>query len=145
VKPSQWVNTAPDDAAPPALLQRIALRVTIPAIDEVWIFPMRRAGAVESTVMVVSTFDPQPDRRRVITAHFTATRDKKGQATVQERMDEHATAPASAVAKIVEGVQRRLGDELSQPHSEHIGGDEQRWLACLQALGSSDGPVTGNR
>lgn len=131
----QWVNTAPDEAALPALLERIARRLPVDSIDELWIFPARRAANVESTVIVVSTFHDQPDRRRVSTAHFTATRDRKGAATVHEKMDEHATAPAGAVARVVEGVLRRLADDLALPHAEALRGDANRWAALLETLG----------
>lgn len=135
MKPSQWVNSAPDEAALPALLERVTRRLPIDTIDEVWILPTRRAAGTESTVIVVATFDDDPERRCVNTAHFTATRDKKGQATVREKMDQHAIAPAAAVAKVVEGVLRRVGDELSLPLGESIAGDRERWGALILALG----------
>ena len=133
MKPSHWVNTAPDEAALPALLRRVAAALPVDSIDEVWIFPTRRAAGAESTVIVVATFD-EDDRRRVHTAHFTATRDRKGAATVQEIIAQHAIAPAGAVARVVEGVMRRLGDDLALPHGETIAGDAGRWDALLQRL-----------
>ncbi|MGH7554422.1 MAG: hypothetical protein ACREMQ_15565 [Longimicrobiales bacterium] len=137
MKPSRWVNSGPDEAALPALLERVTQRLPIDTIDEVWIFPTRRAAGTESTVIVVATFDDDPDRRCVNTAHFTATRDKNGQATVREKMDQHAIAPAGAVAKVVEGVLRRVGDELSLPLAESIAGDQQRWTALMRTLGGA--------
>jgi hypothetical protein len=134
MRPPQWVNTAPDEAALPALLQRVAARLPVESIDEVWIFPTRRAAGAESTVIVIAAFDSD-DRRLVSTAHFTATRDRKGNATVTEKMEQHASAPAGAVARVVEGVLRRMGDDLALPLGETIGGDAQRWSDLLQRLG----------
>lgn len=184
---AQWVNAGPDDAALPALLERIGQRVPIASIDELWIFPTRHAQGIESTVIVVSTFDhPSPgalengsnaaspehdaslraavgrggragqgerslsparggegqgewvarasDRRRVNTAHFTANRDRKGRAAVEETIELHAIATADAVARVVEGVIRRLDDGLALPRSERIAGDPARWTALLEAL-----------
>jgi hypothetical protein len=137
MKPSQWVNSGADEAALPALLERVSRRLPIDTIDEVWILPTRRAAGTESTVIVVATFDDDPQRRCVNTAHFTATRDKKGQATVHQKMDQHAIAPAASVARVVEGVLRRVGDDLTLPLAESIAGDPERWSALLQAIGGS--------
>lgn len=150
---AQWVNTGPDEAALPALLGRIAQHIPVDSIDELWIFPTRRAQGVESTVIVVSAFCSSPqdavtgtgadvgtgaadqqDRRRVNTAHFTATRDRKGHATVEEKIELHAVAPADAAGRVVEGVIRRLDDNLALPRSERIAGDATRWAALLQTL-----------
>lgn len=132
MRPQQWVNTAPDEGAIPALLQRVSARLPVETIDEIWIFPTRRTAGVESTVIVITTFDPQPERRRVNTAHFTVTRDRKGAAAVQENMLQHALAPADAVEKVIEGVLRRTGEELATPLHADVRGDEVRWGALLE-------------
>jgi hypothetical protein len=133
----QWVNTEPDEASPHALLDRVGTRFPPEIIDEIWIFPTRRAGGVESSVFVVTAFGDDPERRRVATAHFTVTRDKKGRPQITERIEEHALAPAAALARVVEGVLRRLGDELSHaPRAERIERDLERWHALLVELGA---------
>ncbi len=134
---SQWVNTVPDEAALPALLERIARRLPVETIDEIWILPTRRTAGVESTVIVIATFDDVPNRRRVNTAHFTAVRDRKGQATVQEKVEQHAIAPGESVARVVEGVVRRAGEEVSLPQGERIAGDNERWVALIRTLAGS--------
>lgn len=185
---AKWVNTGPDEGALAALLGRIAQRIPVDSIDELWIFPTRRAQGVESTVIVISAFhmtslqqadvgseaDPdervrsvssqraevdsgpdadkrdrssspqrgevgrgaaeEQDRRRVSTAHFTATRDRKGRATVDEKIVLHAVAPADAAGRVVEGVIRRLDDNLALPRSERVAGDAARWAALLESL-----------
>lgn len=138
MKPAQWVNTTMDDGALHALLERLLSHVPVDAIDEVWIFPTRRLGAVESTVLAIATFDEEPDRRRVLTAHFTVTRDRKGAAKVEERVAEHASAPAGSLARVVDGVLRRLGDEVSSlPRAERIEGLRHRWDELIRELGGT--------
>ena len=134
---SQWVNTEPDAGALHVLLARLAEQIPAAGIDVLWIFPTRRIAIGESTVFVVAGFHPDdPERRRVITARFAVTRDRKGAATVQEKLDEHGTAPDGAVARIVHGVLRRLGEEGEQPPREQtIGGDEERWWDLIEELG----------
>lgn len=133
----QWVNTEPDDGAPHALLSRIALQIPPEILDEIWIFPTRRSGGVESSVFVITAFGDDPDRRRVATAHFTVTRDKKGRPLINQRIEEHALAPAAALARVVEGVLRRLGDEIAHaPRAERIERDPTRWQALLSDLGA---------
>ena len=101
---SQWVNTVPDAGALHALLARLAEHFPPAGIDDLWIFPTRRIAIGESTVMVVSGFDhDDAERRRVITARFAVSRDRKGVATVQEKFDEHGSAPEAAVTRVVQG------------------------------------------
>ena len=133
----QWVNTEPDEAAPHALLARVAQQIPPEILDEIWIFPTRRAGGVESSVFVITAFGDDPDRRRVATAHFTVTRDKKGRPLINQRIEEHALAPAAALGRVVEGVLRRLGDEIAHaPRAERIERDPARWQALLTDLGA---------
>ncbi len=134
---SQWVNLA-DEGALHSLLQRLTARVAVAAIDALWIFPTRRASGVESTVVVLAVFEPgAPERRRVGAVRWLVTRDRKARATVQEEIYEYATAPADALARVVEGVVRRLGDDATQPpRAESINGEPERWRALLRALGA---------
>jgi phenylpropionate dioxygenase-like ring-hydroxylating dioxygenase large terminal subunit len=140
---TQWVNTQPDAGALPALLMRIRAHVPATAIDELWIFPSRRIASGESTVFVVAGFDPvDAERRRVITARFTVSRDRKGIASVQDRIDEHGTAPYSAIARMVQGVLRRLGEEGDQPPRQHqLEGEEARWWSLIEELGGTRPPA----
>ncbi|MEO5511796.1 MAG: hypothetical protein ABIV28_04990 [Longimicrobiales bacterium] len=134
---TQWVNTLPDLGALHALLQALTTRVAISDIDELWIFPTRRIAIGESTVVVLSMFDEDPERRRVLTARFTVSRDKKGVATVNDKLDEYGTAPLDAVARVVDGVVRRLGEEIEKPpRREIIDRSTDAWLALLIDLGA---------
>jgi hypothetical protein len=136
---TKWANIE-DEAAPHALLRRVSAYVPITAIDSIWIFPTRRSGAIESTVLVLSTFDGDGDeRRRVGAIRFLVTRDRKGRATIEDQIHEYASAPTGAIQRVVDGVMRRLGDEAADPPRPHaIEGDLDNWRALLRELGGSD-------
>jgi hypothetical protein len=141
----KWANIE-DEGALHALLRRLESEIAVARIDELWIFPTRRVAGAESTVVVVSAFGEDPGRRRVGAVHFRVVRDRKGAATVEQDMREYAAAPADAVVRAVEGVQRRLGDDASQsPRWEPIGGDRDRFETLIRELGGApvrraDGP-----
>lgn len=147
--PAKWANTEPDAGAPHALLERLAQRVPPTAIDEIWIFPTRRIAIGESTVFVVAASQEDPERRRVITARYAVSRSNKGVATVQEKIDEHGTAPVSAVTRIIQGVLRRMGEEgEQQPRTVPIERDLERWWTLVEELGgrrpAADPAATGD-
>ena len=132
----QWANIGDDEGALYALLPRIANQVPISLIDYIWIFPPRRIAIGESIVVVVGAFDDDPVRRRVITAHFTISRNRKGQAFVNARFDEHGSAPINHVTRVVDGVLRRLGEDTdASPREEQIAGRDERWDALIVSLG----------
>jgi hypothetical protein len=133
----KWANIGEDAGSTHALLERIAERVPVAEIDNVWIFPARRIAVGESVVVVIAGFvENDQERRRVFTAHFTISRTKKGEATVSMRFDEHASAPVTAVPRIMQGVLRRLGEDLeASPREEAIEGDQARWDALVVDLG----------
>lgn len=134
---TQWVNTQPDAGALHALLFSLQGRVPLDLLDEIWIFPTRRIAVGESTVVVMSLNTDDEDRRRVMTARFTVSRNNKGVAKVLDKIDEHGTATVDAVARVVEGVLRRLGEDIEQPpRNERIGGDPDAWKALLLDLGA---------
>ena len=138
---SKWVNTEPDAGAPHALLERLSVRVPIEAIEELWMFPARRLAAAESTVFLVAALGADAEQRRVITARYTVTRDRKGSATVQEQLDEHGIAPPAAITRIVNGVLQRLDQEGEQPpRTEAIERDPERWWALVEELGGKRPP-----
>jgi hypothetical protein len=104
--PSQWVNAEPDAGLPHALLERLAQRVPVGTIEEIWLFPTRRIAAGESTIFVVAAFEPEPEQRRVITARF------------------------------VNGVLHRMDEEgEQQPRAERIERDPGRWWTLVEDLG----------
>jgi len=138
---AKWANIE-DEGALHALLRRLESVIAVERIDELWIFPTRRGGGAESTVMVVSAFGDDPGRRRVGSVHFKVVRDRKGAATVEQDMREYASAPADAVARAVEGVLRRLGDDACQsPRWEQIGGAPARFESLIRELGGTPAPA----
>ncbi|HSJ33268.1 MAG TPA: hypothetical protein VK933_17640 [Longimicrobiales bacterium] len=133
---AQWLNIGDDPGALHALVERISEHVPVAAIDYLWIFPARRIAIGESIVVVIGAFDEDPERRRVSTAHFTVSRNRKGAATVNARFDEHGSAPVAAVPRIVQGVLRRLGEDTeASPREEQIDGEQDRWDALIVELG----------
>lgn len=137
----KWVNIE-DEGAIHMLLGRLAEAVPPDAIDSVWILPTRRAGGFESTVVVLSVYDPtDPLRRRVGAVRWLVSRDRKGRATVEEQMHEYALAPADAIQRVVEGVMRRLGDSAIEPPAPGIiEGSAERWTELLRSLGAPPEP-----
>ncbi len=134
---AKWVNAGPDEGALHALLAHVAQRVPHERIDVLWIFPPRVAGSVESTVVVIAGFDADAERRTVATAHFRVSRDRRGRATVDLQMQEHGTAPVGATQRVVDGVLRRLGDEVGReaPRRVEIAGNAGAWWSLYQDAG----------
>lgn len=135
---TKWANLDDDAGALHALLGHIEQHVGVDPIDLLWIFPARPIAAGESVVIVVSAFDADPGRRRVITALFTVARNPRGAARVTTAFDEHASAPTAAVRRVVDGVLRRLGEEVgAEPREEAIHGEPDRWAALIRELGGT--------
>jgi hypothetical protein len=131
----QWANIGEDAGALHALVEQVAGHVPVAIIDHLWIFPPRRIAVGESVVIVVGALD-EADRRRVITGRFTITRNRRGEASVKVRYDEHGTAPVDALARIVQGVLRRLGEDAeAEPQEVAIAGRQQRWDELVVELG----------
>jgi hypothetical protein len=133
---AKWANIGDDPGSLHALLERIPEHCAVPTIDYLWLFPSRQIAIGESIVIVMGVFDDDEARRRVSTAHFTVSRTRKGAATVNVRFDEHGSAPVAAVPRIVQGVLRRLGEDVAaSPREEQIGGEQDRWDALIVELG----------
>jgi hypothetical protein len=111
------------------LLGRLGNEFGAATIDELWLFPARKAAAGESTLVVVSAFEEDPERRRVFTAQFAVSRDPKGAATVEETIEVQASVPAELVARVIDGVLRRMEDEATVPRYVRIAGDKTAWQA----------------
>ncbi len=131
----------PDEGSLRALLDAIPEHVPIPSIDELWIFPPHRVGRAESVVAVVSAFEDGGDRRRIFTARCTVLREPKGPRSVEPDLTEQGIAPADRIGRLIEGVLRRLSDELptAPPQQVRIGGDVSQWEALLSGAASGGG------
>lgn len=131
-------------------LAGIAGAVPAEEIDEIWIFPPSRGGEVESVVAVAAAFVPEePERRRVLTAHLTARREEPGKGArrrprpIEPTVIEQGIAPADRIARVVDGVMRRLDEELAAltPKKVEIGGKAARWEELIEEMGGA--PVKG--
>jgi hypothetical protein len=117
----------------------VQVTATLPPerIDEVWIFPPRKAGGTESAVVVLAVLSDDDPRRRLFTAHYIASRDRRGRLQVSHSLVEHGAAAPERIARVVSGVVRRLDDAaLAAPHGEPIHGDPDRWHELLASLRS---------
>jgi hypothetical protein len=145
-----------DPAPLRALVERLARELTVPALDELWIFPPRQSAGIVSAVVVASALEPppavvaggeatgggmaepapDPERRRVVTARYADRRDARGQGPVEETVMEHGVAPRERIARLIDGVVRRLDDELATltPRAVRIGGDPARFDELLASL-----------
>jgi hypothetical protein len=130
-----WLTGKADAASLPALLEGLPPRIDVSTVDELYVFPTRRVQGVESTVFVFSVYDEE-DRRRVITAHLRATRNKRGEPTIETKLDEHATTPADRIPRVIEGVLRRLSEELAATPPSHARIDRSldRWKELIEQL-----------
>jgi hypothetical protein len=132
-----WLTGRADSGGIPALLERLSRELAVSRIDELWLFPTRRLTGFESTVLVLSLYTDETDRRRVVTAHFKAIRNKRGEATVETRLEEQAVAPADRLIRVIDGVLRRLGDDLAAtPQAARISGEPERYEALIEAVAS---------
>lgn len=130
-----WLTGKADAASLPALLEGLAARLDVSTIDELYLFPTRRVQGVESTVFVFSVHDEE-DRRRVITAHLRATRNKRGEPSIDTKLDEHATTPAERIPRVIDGVLKRLSEDFASTPPSHCGidGSTERWDALIEQL-----------
>ncbi len=130
-----------DPSSPTAILETLARALPPETLDELWIFPPRPIGPGQSTLVVASVFDPDPesDRRRIFTARFTLVRDRQGRAELAQEMVEEGAAPAELVARVVDGAVRRLEDEPEPPRYARIGGEAAAWAQLLAAVAQGEG------
>ena len=130
-----WLTGKADGGSLPVLLESLAPRVDVTTIDELYVFPTRRVQGVESTVFVFSVHEPE-ERRRVITAHLRATRNKRGEPTIETKLDEHATTPPERIPRVIEGVLKRLSEDFAATPPSHcrIDRSPERWHALIEQL-----------
>lgn len=122
------------------LLGRLRSRLAPEAIDELWVFPTRKSGSVESSLLVVSAFEEERDRRRVLTVRAVSRKDGKGGVDLQQELAEQGVAPADRIVRLLDGVLRRLDDALTSepPRTFEIGGDVERWEEAVRELTGGD-------
>lgn len=126
--------TTPVSGAASELLGALATEFAVESVDSVWVFPPRRIGAAESTVIVLALYCDDDDRRRIVTARFIGRRARNGGIVIERELAEHGIAPADRIERLIDGVLRRLGDDpAATPHAARIEGQPARWLELLAA------------
>ncbi|MGQ0815518.1 MAG: hypothetical protein ACT4O1_13855 [Gemmatimonadota bacterium] len=129
-----WLTGRADAASLASLIEKLGTQIDVATVDELFVFPMRRVAGVESTVFVLSIHDPD-EKRRVITAHVRATRNKRGEPAIETKLDEQAIIPAERIPRVIEGVLKRLSDDFATPPSvARIAGSRERWTELGQVL-----------
>ena len=129
-----WLTSKADAASLPALMDNLASQIDVGTIDELWVFPTQRSAGVESTVFVLS-FLEENNMRRVMTAHFRATRNKRGEPTVEHKLNDQALAEAERIPRVIDGVLKRMDDFAAAPASyARIDCKPERWAAVVEVL-----------
>jgi len=117
------------------LLRRVEAQLPVDRIDEVWLFPACTVGRLVSTVALLSLFHEDGNRRRVLTARWSARAGTIPPADPEYEVVENGIAPADRVARLVQGVLGRLADEFAAPPlAAMIHGDRARWADWLTSL-----------
>ncbi|HUH13531.1 MAG TPA: hypothetical protein VMK65_10490 [Longimicrobiales bacterium] len=134
--------SAPDFHAPTphalmaGLLLGLERRMPADQVDELWVFPTRKSGLMESCLLVVSAFEEDGGRRLILTVRGVARKDASGKVEVTQELVEQGVAPADRVVRLLEGVLRRLDDALTAepPRTFEIGGEPERWRDAVRSL-----------
>lgn len=135
VSAPSWLTAKADAASLPALMENLGAQIDTAAIDELWVFPTQRSAGVESTVFVLSFFEEDDKMRRVDTAHFRTTRNKRGEPTIDMKLVEHAVAEAERIPRVIEGVLKRMDDFAAAPPSyARIEKNPERWNQVVEEL-----------
>lgn len=119
-------------------------RVPPERVAEVTVFPRRAAGSRETGLAVLAAYagaEGGGERRTIWTVRYEAVQQRGGRTARTEDVAEQGTVPVDRVARIVEGVVRRLDDAAQagpQPTPHAIDGDPARWAALLADLGAGD-------
>ena len=106
-------------AAPPVeartrFLREIAARVPATKVTELYLFPPMRQGGIETGVAVIALAgdDDSSTRQTVYTATYRLTLKCPDRGKWEATLQAEADAPLLTVGAVVQGVQRRSGDEL---------------------------------
>ncbi len=106
-------------AAPPVeprtrFLREIAARVPATRVTELYLFSPMRQGGIETGVAVVALAveDESSTRQTVYTATYRLTLKGPDRGKWEATLQAEADAPLLTVSAVVQGVQRRSGDEM---------------------------------
>lgn len=106
-------------AAPPVeprtrFLREIAARVPASRVTELYLFPPMRQGGIETGVAVIALAveDESSTRQTVYTATYRLALKGADRGKWEATLQAEADAPLLTVGAVVQGVQRRSGDEM---------------------------------
>lgn len=106
-------------AAPPVeprtrFLREIAARIPSSRVTELYLFPPMRQGGIETGVAVIALAgdDERSTRQTVYTATYRLTLKGPDRGKWEASLQAEADAPLLTVGAVVQGVQRRSGDEM---------------------------------
>ena len=121
------------------LLRDIPQLVPLGRIDQLWVFPPRTVGEVESGLVVLALRPEEgAEPLEVVTVQYEV-RAGKGAPPPGREVASRGWAPASRVPGMIAGVVRRLGGEEEEPLPVTIHGEEARWNRFVDEV--SDGVV----
>lgn len=130
-----------------AVLDPLEVRPGVAAIDRVWTFPPREIRGVPVALIVASATAEEEGRRRLITSRVVvetvpedAPRRRPPETSIE--VAQQGVVPADRVRRVLEGVVRRLGVDLSDeaPADFAIDGDEEAWARMREALHATATP-----
>ncbi len=142
---SETAKRSADPGVPealPRMLIRLRDRLSIDALDRLWIFPPVRKGRREQGLIAVSTFQDGEERRGMITVAYQAQHTGKG-VTVEPSFTREGEAPPDCFPGVMRGVVRRGGEEKGEPREVEIDGTAERFEELMEEfdgdfLGASD-------
>jgi hypothetical protein len=126
-----------DPGVPGALgrtLGQLGERLGVQALDRLWIFPPSRRGRREQGLIAVSTFQPEGERRGVVTVSYSAEETGKGIA-VEPSFTREGEAPPDRFPALMRGVVQRGGEERGEPREVEIEGSMEKFERLLDELG----------
>jgi hypothetical protein len=124
-----------DPGVPGALAEaigRLSARVAPELMDRLWIFPPLRKGRRESGLVAAGCFADE-GRRLLVTLAYRAQETGKGIA-FEPSFQEEGEAPKDRLARVIEGVVQRSGEEFGEPRSVRLEGDPGALATLLGEL-----------
>ena len=115
----------------PRTLARLREQLGVQALDRLWIFPPFRRGRREQGLIAVSTFQPDGDRRGVVTVSYSAEQTGKG-VTVEPLFTREGEAPPDRFPILMRGVVLRGGEERGEPREVEIEGSEESFERLME-------------
>lgn len=135
------VYGAPSDSPVPdavgRVLEGIRDRVGAEKVDRVWIFPPLIRGRKEWGLVAVSGLTPDPLKRTLYTARYSAELTATG-TSLEFGITVEGEAPPDRLPRVMDGVARRSDLQLGEAREIEIGGDPGKLLVLVKERGGAD-------